>query len=171
MKKPNYTPGQAVEVEIHNAKTGLNTWVTGIIIDVVQGIDRPYRIEVETQFHRFMGNAAAHPDCVRPIKTPQDKAKDAVIALTDKKANKIPVAKNSQAYKTVMEAIEHPGVPCICGKGTGRGRRSSTWSWADGVRVILTRAGIRHEITNVAPQGGKAGDRVTVYLPITVVTE
>lgn len=164
MKKPNYTQGQLVEIQVHNAKTGESNWVTGIIIDVVQAVDIPYRIEVETQLHRFMGNSAAHPDCVRPVKTPQEKAKDAVIALTDKKTQKLPVAKNSQAYKTVMAAIDNPGVPQVCGKGTGRGRRSSTWSWLPGVQIILDRAGIKYEAFNVAPQGGKAGDRVTVTL-------
>jgi len=78
MKKPNYTPGQAVEVEFHNAMHYENpdvpktSWLKGEVLAVVSATDIEWRIEVECrsegQTITLTGHRAAHPDCVRPIK-------------------------------------------------------------------------------------------------------
>lgn len=162
MKKPNYTPGQSVEVEMHNPVTGLNEWKPGTIIAVIPAIDVPYRIEVQVGAYQLTGNAAAHPDCVRPSdRVEQATAK--LMALTGRDQSPR-VNKQSAAFKTALAAIQNPGVDQVCGKATGSGSYASSTSWATQVGFILTRAGISYHLHNVAPKGGKAGDRIRVNL-------
>lgn len=162
MKKPVYTPGQSVEVEMHNSTTGKSEWKPGTIIAVVPAIDVPYRIEVQVGDYMLIGNSAAHPDCVKPA-GPIEKAKAAVLALTVKGVQGR-VSKQSAAFKTVMAAIENPGVEQACGKNQGSGNFAGSTSWANQVAAILMRAKITYQIFNVAPKGGRHGDRVVVNL-------
>lgn len=94
----------------------------------------------------------------------QEQAKAALIALTDRKAQMFPVAKNSLAYKTAMAAIENMGVEQVCGQSMGKGRFCSSKSWQAQTHVLLMRIGVRCEVYNVAPKGGKNGDRIKVTL-------
>jgi hypothetical protein len=72
------------------------------------------------------------------------------------------VYKNSKAYQTAVEAVSNPGQPVICGQHKSAGKFSGSDSWQYQTALILTRANIRYTTANVAPKGGKAGDRITV---------
>lgn len=65
--KPDYRKDQEVEVLCHNSTTRKNEWKPGKVIDVIRAIDIPYRVEVHVGAYTLTGNAAAHPDCVRPV--------------------------------------------------------------------------------------------------------
>lgn len=80
-------------------------------------------------------------------------------------AARIFVSKNTLAYKTALEAINNPGSPTVCGTHTGSGRFTSSKSWQSRVAMLLGNAGIPYTTSNVAPKGGAAGDRITVFLP------
>lgn len=67
MKKPQYTPGQLVEVELHNSKQKKTIWLRGTVIGVISATDIPYRIEIDMNFTTLSGHTAAHPDCMRPL--------------------------------------------------------------------------------------------------------
>jgi hypothetical protein len=164
MKRPNFTPGQPVEVEIYFSAAKKSMWKTGKVINVVPADDIAYRVEVEMDSFSFTGFSAVHPDCVRPAQMTRHWAKEALIELTNKKTQVHPVAKQSLAYKTAMEAVLNPGIFQVCGKEAGSGQYSTSSSWAMSVIRLLDRAGIPHEYTNVSPQGGKHGDRVKVTL-------
>jgi len=86
------------------------------------------------------------------------------MALTDRKKEPSPVSKSSLAYKTAIAAINNAGVDQVCGKPVGSGKYSSSTSWQKQTCLILQRAGVRFEISNVAPKGGNAGDRIKVIL-------
>jgi len=105
----------------------------------------------------------------------QQEAINALKALTEKG---VParLAKNNAAYRSALAAVENPGIEQVCGKNTGSGRWSSSTSWLDRTADVLNRLGIG-DITmrsqgaigktwyiksNVAPNGGKHGDRITV---------
>lgn len=94
----------------------------------------------------------------------QEQAIAAVISLTDKKTQKLPIAKNSLAFKTAISAIENPGVDQVCGKNMGSGNYASSKTWQEQTANILRRAGIKFETSNIAPKGGKSGDRIKVLL-------
>lgn len=72
------------------------------------------------------------------------------------------ISKSSLAYKTIIAAINNPGVPQVCGKNTGRGRHSSSTSWQDSCIWICSLSKINVTPTNESPQGGKHGDRITI---------
>lgn len=79
-------------------------------------------------------------------------------------ATRLRISKQNFAYKTAVEAINNPGTPIICGKNKGRGRFNTSESWQTRTVILLKSAGITVEAFNVAPQGGKHGDRIAVYL-------
>lgn len=70
--------------------------------------------------------------------------------------------RNSMAYTTAKAAIENPGAPIVCGSNTGSGRYSGSKSWQQQTAIILRLVGVNFECSNVAPKGGKNGDRITV---------
>jgi len=88
---------------------------------------------------------------------------EAVNAQTLKTA-KIRTSKSSLAYKTAIEAINNPGVEIVCGANTGSGSYASSKSWQAVTALLLRQAGIEYSLSNVAPKGGKHGDRITVIL-------
>lgn len=80
-------------------------------------------------------------------------------------------ARNGMAYKTAIEAVNNPGVEQICGQSMGGGNFSSSRSWQTQTANLLRVAGILFTTTNIAPKGGKRGDRITAFLePITTTT-
>jgi hypothetical protein len=71
--------------------------------------------------------------------------------------------KTSLAINSAYEAIGNLSIPVITGANIGRGRFSSSKSWtAETIRVI-TSMGYRAKAINVAPRGGKHGERVIAY--------
>lgn len=77
--------------------------------------------------------------------------------------NKV-VFKSSNAYKTALAAINSPGVHHVAGKNTGSGKHSSSTSWKTQVETIFRLIGLDYKATNVAPFGGKSGDRILAIL-------
>lgn len=65
--KPDYEPGQTVDVLFYNSQSKSSVWIRGKVIGVIPAMDIPYRVEVDMQFTQLTGHTAAHPDCVRPI--------------------------------------------------------------------------------------------------------
>lgn len=159
MTKPNYTPGQPVDVEFYNSSTKSAVWIRGTVIAVVQATDIEYRVEVEMSFTQLTGHQAAHPDCVRPVLT-KKLALQKLESLADSKK----VYRNSMAYQTAKAAIENPGMAVVCGGNVGTGRYSGNKSWQRQTATVLRLAGIPFECLNVAPNGGKNGDRIKVTL-------
>lgn len=94
----------------------------------------------------------------------REQAIAALIATTDKKTNEYPNRKNTLAYRTAMAALENLGEWQVCGTGIGSGNYSSSKSWQQETVIYLMRAGIKAEVCNVAPKGGKHGDRIRVSL-------
>lgn len=94
----------------------------------------------------------------------QEKAIAALIATTDKKTNQYPNRKNSFAYKTALAALQNLGEWQVCGTNVGSGKFASSKSWQQETFIALMRANIKAEICNIAPKGGKNGDRIRVIL-------
>lgn len=94
----------------------------------------------------------------------QAQALAALEALTKQNQNSqvFRVSKNSSAYRSAVEAIMNPGKEIIVAENTGSGRFSGSRSWKIETVSILTRAGIPAIGFNVAPRGGRSGDRVSV---------
>ena len=91
----------------------------------------------------------------------QEQALAALMKLTEK-TTPLRISKNSQAFKTALDAITNPGIPQVCGKNIGSGSFASSTSWAEKTAIILRRVGVTFNIENVAPKGGKHGDRIYV---------
>jgi hypothetical protein len=72
--------------------------------------------------------------------------------------------KNSKVYRTIIHAIENPNTPVVCGQNTGSGRHAGSESWYARTAMILDQIGVNYQYSNVAPKGGKNGDRVTVII-------
>ena len=90
---------------------------------------------------------------------------EALIALTDRKTNKFPVSKSSNAFQSALLAIQKPSTEIVVGENYGSGRHASSKSWQYETVALLKRAGIWNEKCqefNVAARGGKAGDRIAV---------
>ena len=72
------------------------------------------------------------------------------------------ISRKSISFRTALAAIENPGVPQVTGKNKGRGQHAGSMTWLNPTIAILMRIGVKYQVTNVAPKGGRHGDRITV---------
>jgi hypothetical protein len=77
-------------------------------------------------------------------------------------AKELRIAKNSLSYKSACEAVENMGVMVVTGKHTGSGRYAGSTSWTFDTLRLLDKAGFVAIHKNIAPKGGRAGERVMV---------
>ena len=69
-------------------------------------------------------------------------------------------AKNSLAFKSALQLLENPNSRIVTGKNIGSGRFAGSKEWSDHTVAILASTGIQARRLNVAPRGGKQGERV-----------
>ena len=74
-------------------------------------------------------------------------------------------SKSGLAYQTALACLTYPNETHICGKNVGSGRYSSSKEWSSETKSMLLKCGVDSSkivISNVAPNGGKHGYRITV---------
>ena len=72
-------------------------------------------------------------------------------------------SKNSLAFKSAMQAIGDLNNLIETGKNTGSGSYSSSTEWTQATLAIIKDFGYSCKSMNVAPRGGKSGERVIAY--------
>ena len=72
-------------------------------------------------------------------------------------------SKNSLAFKSAMRAIGNLNNLIETGKNTGSGNYSSSTEWTADTLEIIKAFGYNCKSMNIAPRGGKSGERVIAY--------
>lgn len=90
----------------------------------------------------------------------QPAERNELIEKIDLAAEYLSVKKNSLAYKSAVELVSYSDSEVITGRYRNCGRFSGSRSWTFETSALLTAAGIEHTCYNVAPRGGRAGERI-----------
>lgn len=81
------------------------------------------------------------------------------IAIASLKESRL-MSKNSLAYKSAIELLSNPNGEVATGKQTGSGSYASSIEWSNETIALLKSIGVLAERKNIAPQGGRWGERV-----------